>query len=284
MKFSFLKTFKEITGNISILAIFMVFICTISFILYLRLNCNKDNNSPGFSVKKRNEYQAIDAVPILLYHDIDGNGPYSISQKMLRHHFEFFRLNNINVISLKELIDLQKKGLHPDRKSVAITVDDGYISAYTKILPLVREFNYPVTLFIYTDFIFEKSEKHMTWKMLKEMEKSGFDIQSHTVSHADLVKLASKGDKESLEKIKYELKQSKKIIEDKLDKRITLLAFPYGYYSPVLLDMARDAGYLKTFSTDYGANIALHSNYCYRRHHIKRDYNDAHLKKIVQMR
>ncbi|MBN2434276.1 MAG: polysaccharide deacetylase family protein [Spirochaetes bacterium] len=284
MKLSFFRTFKELAGNTSILAVFFVFICTITLILYLRVSTLGKNDDPGFITRNPDEYREIDAIPILLYHDIDGHGPYSITKEQLRKHFEFFRLNNIDVISLKELIRLQDENRSPENKSVAITVDDGYISAYTKILPLMQEFDYPVTLFIYTNFIFDKSDKHMTWAMLKEMEKYGFDIQSHTVSHADLVKLVEKGNTESLNSIEYELTQSKKIIEDKLDKEVTLLAFPYGYYTPKLLDMARNAGYIKTFSTDYGANISLHSNYCYRRHHIKKDFNETNLKKIIQMR
>jgi hypothetical protein len=89
------------------------------------------------------------AIPILLYHNIDGKGPFSIDAATLREHFQLIRDRGIRVIPLRELVQrLEHPAPYTDRV-IVITFDDGYGSMHSSLLPLVREFGYPVTLFVY---------------------------------------------------------------------------------------------------------------------------------------
>jgi peptidoglycan/xylan/chitin deacetylase (PgdA/CDA1 family) len=95
--------------------------------------------------------------------------------------------------------------------------------------------------------------KHaLTWDQLKELQHSGFfDIQAHTYSHPNF-----KQEKKHLSPINYEkfvkteLFNSKKILEEKLGIKITLLAWPFGIYDSYLEQEAKDAGYVMAFSID----------------------------------
>lgn len=57
------------------------------------------------------------------------------------------------------------------------------------------------------------------------------------------------------ERVKRELLQSKQDIEKHLDKSCCYLAWPWGEYNPVVLQLAREVGYEATVTTDKGANI-----------------------------
>jgi len=163
---------------------------------------------------------------------------------------------------------------------VAITFDDGYKNMYAKLLPIVRDYGYPITLFVYTDFIREKSTKALTWSELREMQQNGIDIQSHSISHPDLVKIAAKDTPESREKLYREFYLSRKLIELKMGKPVDLFAFPFGYYDTKTIQCASLAGYRRVFSTDEGANPVSRNNYCLRRHHIIKNYP---LNKIIKI-
>jgi peptidoglycan/xylan/chitin deacetylase (PgdA/CDA1 family) len=70
------------------------------------------------------------------------------------------------VIPLRELTDYYLgKRQAPQPHSVVITVDDGHISVYRDVFPLVRKCRIPVTLFIYPSAI-SNAPYAMTWVQL----------------------------------------------------------------------------------------------------------------------
>jgi peptidoglycan/xylan/chitin deacetylase (PgdA/CDA1 family) len=235
-----------------------------------------------WTVKQKETFSRLLKVPIIFYHDIGGKGSYAVSEKSIRSQFEWLRDNNVKVVPLEDLLSRLENPRPYEGKVVVITFDDGYKSMYTKLLPLVREFRYPVTLFVYTDFISETGSKSLTWNNLREMQKSGIDIQSHTLSHADLGKLSSTDSEAAREKLFREMYLSRKKIEQKLGKKVDLLAFPFGYYDNKTIQMAEYAGYRRVLSTDDGLNPVSYNNYCLRRHHIKRDYTLDTLARIIE--
>ncbi|HJY91566.1 MAG TPA: polysaccharide deacetylase family protein, partial [Candidatus Acidoferrum sp.] len=53
--------------------------------------------------------------------------------------------------------------------------------------PILKEFGYPFTLFVYTQWV-NTGGKSMTWAQLEEMRDAGVDLESHTVSHHELLR------------------------------------------------------------------------------------------------
>ena len=193
-------------------------------------------------------------VPILLYHRF---GPVAadsmtVTTTLFESHLKYLRDNGYQVIPLRELVDYylgKRRALPPH--SVVITVDDGHISVYRDMFPLVRQYHSPTTLFLYPSAI-SNAPYAMTWGQLREMKETGiFDLQSHTFWHPNFKK-----DKKRLTPAEYEnlvnmqLRKSKEKLEKELSIRVDMLAWPFGIYDDDLIDKAKEAGYVATYTME----------------------------------
>src|SRR3974390_2917280 len=128
------------------------------------------------------------SVPVLCYHRFGPTVPDSmtVTTKLFTEQMQWLRDNGYTVIPLKTLVNyLKGEGPVPAPKSVVITVDDGHKTVFTGMLPVVRKFNIPVTLFLYPSCISNRHAPYaMTWEQLKELQQTGlFDLQGHTFWH-----------------------------------------------------------------------------------------------------
>ena len=93
----------------------------------------------------------------------------------------------------------------------------------------------------------------MSWDQLKELKNTElFDIQGHTYSHPNF-KVAKRNFHLLLMNnlcIKN-YSTSKKILEDKMGIKVTLLAWPFGIYNDYLENEATKAGYVMAFTIGY---------------------------------
>ena len=202
----------------------------------------------------RNEGLQAIRVPILLYHRFGplASDSMTVTTDNFKSELNYLSDNGYKVIPLEELVDYylgRRKSLLP--RSVVITVDDGHKSVYTDMLPLVKKYQIPVTLFIYPSAISNASYA-MTWSQLREIKETGlFDFQSHTYWHPNFKK-----DKVRLRPAEYEssvimqLKKSKERLEKELNVRVNMLAWPFGIYDDDLIHQAKAAGYVATFTME----------------------------------
>jgi peptidoglycan/xylan/chitin deacetylase (PgdA/CDA1 family) len=197
---------------------------------------------------------AVNGTPILLYHRfgpavVDG---MTIKTSVFESHLRYLRDNGYRVIPLRRLIDWElKKGPPPAPKSVVIVADDGHKSVYSDMLPLVKRYNVPVTLFIYPSAI-SNAKYAMTWDQLRALKKTGlFDFQGHTYWHPNFKKDRKKMKPEEFEKsVDMQLVKSKARIEKELGGKVDMLAWPFGIYDDYLLKKAAAAGYIATFTIE----------------------------------
>lgn len=193
-------------------------------------------------------------IPILCYHNFNPTVPgmMNLTPQRFEEQLKWIKANGFTVIPLKDAVEyLQGSRASLPAKSIVITADDGWQSVYHYMLPLVKKYNVPVTLFIYPETI-SKGQHALTWDELKELQQTGlFDIQGHTYGHPNFKqerKAHSQAEYEKL--VNVELVNSKKILEEKLGKKITLLAWPFGIYDSYLEQEAAKAGYTMAFSID----------------------------------
>lgn len=204
-------------------------------------------------------YQALAAgsinIPILCYHNLNPTipGSMTLEPKKFEMQIKWLKDNGFTIIPLQQAVDyLQGKPTTLPAKPIVITDDDGWQSVYTYMLPIVKKYNIPVTLFIFPSTI-STGKNSLTWEQLKELQNTGlFDIQSHTYSHPNFKQMKKKLSPAAYDKfVNNELINSKRILEDKMDKKITLLAWPFGIYNPDLEQAAAKAGYTMAFTIDY---------------------------------
>ncbi len=193
-------------------------------------------------------------VPILNYHRF---GPYvadsmTVTMPVFEAQLKWLQDNGYTVIPLRNLVDyLQGKAPPPPAKSVVITADDGHKSVYTEMLPVIRRYQFPVTLFIYPSAISNASYA-LTWEQLKTLKQTGlFDIQSHTLWSPNFKKDRKRLSVDDYRKfVAEQLEKSRAILEMKLGGTVDLLAWPFGIYDDDLEKAAVKAGYVAAFSID----------------------------------
>ncbi|MEY2579567.1 MAG: hypothetical protein QOI49_2391 [Verrucomicrobiota bacterium] len=174
---------------------------------------------------------------------------------------------NISVIPMQDFLAWRRGEKAIPSKSAIITFDDGWKSQHEVAWPILKKFNYPVTLFIYTEGVkpghFSGGES-MSWEQLAEMRDAGVDIQGHTATHSDLRKPYDKVAKKKLSPEEYEqwldkeINGSKQMIEQKLGVKVNCFAVPYGFHNAHIEEVVMKAGYEALF-TVYGQPITMHT-------------------------
>ncbi len=192
------------------------------------------------SINRSNKRTKIHDIPvvILCFHDIDGNGDYSILNHQLISIFDILR-DNFIVISLDAWRQRNLKQQRQSKPVVVLTFDDGFPSLRKKVIPLLLEYDFGATFFVYLDRYHDNSR---FYKLMANMPPQ-FEIGSHSFSHQLLT--------EDVEDIYKELFLSRKKLEYLTKKKITSWAWPYGHYTEKLMKLAEYAGYQLQTSTDY---------------------------------
>lgn len=193
-------------------------------------------------------------VPILLYHRFGATvaDGMTIKTSVFEAQMKYLHDNGYKVIPLRRLVEYyQGKAPAPAPKSVVIVEDDAHKSVYTDMLPIIRRYRFPVTVFTYPSAI-SNAKYAMTWNQLRELKKTGlFDIQSHTYWHPNFKKERRKLSPAEYEKVvTTQLQKSKSKLESELGGRIDMLAWPFGIYDDYLLKKAAAAGYVTTFTIE----------------------------------
>ncbi len=193
-------------------------------------------------------------VPILLYHRFGATvkDGMTITTPVFAAHLKYLHDNGYTVIPLRRLIDYYRgKGAVPPKKSVVIVEDDAHISVYTDMLPLIKQYNYPVTVFTYPSAI-SNAKYAMTWDQLRQLKKTGlFDIQSHTYWHPNFKKERKKLSPAALDQlVMTQLRKSKARLETELGGPVDLLAWPFGIYDDYLIGKAQSSGYIASFNIE----------------------------------
>ncbi|MGD9289061.1 MAG: polysaccharide deacetylase family protein [Desulfobacterales bacterium] len=226
----------------------------------------------------------IQIVPILCYHRFGKTcrSNLCISERIFAKQLEYLKNNGYHTIQLRDLIKFLNYETAIPSKSVIITLDDGYRSIYEFAYPLLKRYGYTATLFIYTDFI-EASSNALTWNQLRKLKAAGFEIGSHSLSHADLTKkLPFENDQTFRNRITNELIQSKKIIDRELNQDTQFFAYPYGNYNQQVLDLFPKAGYKLGLTIRYGGNSFVANPLTLKRSQILEE-NMAYFKDRIQI-
>ncbi|WP_373070065.1 polysaccharide deacetylase family protein [Sulfurimonas sp.] len=187
---------------------------------------------------------------VFIYHRF-GESKYpstNIRMEQFKEHLEYLKKNNFNVWPLSQIIKhiQEKKDIPP--KTVAITMDDAYKSVYTKAYPLLREMNYPFTVFVHTSAISKASNSYMDWEDMKEMLKDGAEFSSHSYTHDYILPLKNETKNEWQKRIKNELTNAQKELQKELGEDTNtdpkMIAYPYGEYTQESAKYIRSLGYV----------------------------------------
>lgn len=212
----------------------------------------------------------VQQVPILCYHRFGNHSksPLVVPKKVFEMQMRYLKENGYTVISPAQLLAFLDYRRPLPRKSVMITVDDGYSSFYTVAYPILKKYGFTATLFIYTNFV-GVSKKALSWKQLRELKDNGFTIGSHTIAHSDLSKKSdNESEKGYMERLRKEIAGSKKILDAKLDQDTTFFAYPFGRVNHSAMVVASQSGYKLAVTVQRGGNPFFANRYTLQRDQI----------------
>jgi peptidoglycan/xylan/chitin deacetylase (PgdA/CDA1 family) len=200
-------------------------------------------------------WTAYQTIPILCYHRFGSrSSQLTVTPAAFEAQMDYLARNGYNVIPLSRLPGfLEGKEALP-RKTVVVTIDDGYRSTHDIAYPILKKYGFPATVFLYSDFV--GASDALTWPQMKEMADSGLiDIQPHSKTHANLaLRLPEETEARYRERIRREIDAPISAIQERLGIRSTAYAFPYGDVTDAVLDQLKRQGVRLSVTVTPGGN------------------------------
>ncbi|HVT12944.1 MAG TPA: polysaccharide deacetylase family protein [Fimbriimonadaceae bacterium] len=209
------------------------------------------------------------AAPILMYHRIGATRSNSIvsgqyvPSDLFEKQLRFLLRRGYSPVSLSDFVGClasPHKGVRP----IAITFDDGYESVYTNALPILKRHNVTGTVFVVAGHVGETNdwdeakgdvtEPMMSLEQIRDAQRLGIEIGSHTSSHPDLLQC-------SPPQAVDEIAGSKRLLEDLLRRPVDWFSYPYGRESEAIRSLVRAAGYLGACGTRRSLNTSRTNRY-----------------------
>ena len=183
---------------------------------------------------------------VLNYHQVGSNfTPLCVPTHLFDEQMLYLKENGYITITPEELYEGIEGTMVLPERPVLITFDDGYVDNYNNAMPILKKYGMRATIFVVPGFTSVQAN-YLTWEQLKEMEKNGFTIQSHTLNHRALEELPD-------DEIRAELLNSKILIEKNLGHSVDFLAYPTGTYNLHIAGIAKDVGYKAAYTIKYGS-------------------------------
>ena len=179
---------------------------------------------------------------MLVYHSVAGHHAGQTGEQreldvdtgLFRRQMAYIAQQRLPVVSLSDLIDALKgyRTIPPD--AVVITLDDGWQNQYEEAFPVLKQYGFTATFFIYTKAI-GGGPGFMTWNELHVLQTSGMTIGAHSRTHPNLT--------DRRVSLHDEIDGSRDDIERNLGVRPDLFAYPYGAWDAHVADAVRAAGF-----------------------------------------
>lgn len=226
----------------------------------------------------------------IAYHDVEDRDPdqavVAVRTERMIEQLAWLRENNYRPVTIDQILAARKGGPELPPKAILLSFDDGYSSFYTRVLPVLRSYNWhallaPVGVWIDTpadqkvDFAGEMRPRSqfLTWAQIREISKSGLvEIAAHTdASHKGVLANpqgnlqpaaatrrydATTGRYESEAEFQGRLRNDVATISKKI-RAVTgynprVWVWPYGVADGTALQVIGDQGYQMALTLDDG--------------------------------
>ena len=205
--------------------------------------------------------------PILEYHQVT-NEPldpvfeiYNVPPAEFAAQLDYLQAEGYTTITLQDFMRVvHGKGELP-AKPIVLTFDDGYADNYKEMLPILTEHKMTAVVYVITNEVGKAG--YVTLEELKEMQRRGLEIGSHTSDHLPLTTL----DKNTQRR---QLRESKIFLEWSGLDTIYSLSYPNGAFNSELEKILREENYLTAVTGEAGLNNLDTNPYELYRVHIRK--------------
>ena len=194
---------------------------------------------------------------VLMYHRF-GETDYpstNIRIEQFEAHLAELASGAYHVVALPEITAALTSGRTLAERSVAVTVDDAYLSVYRQAWPRFQAAGIPFTLFVPSDAVDQGQANYMSWAQIREMAAAGVGIGHHSAAHGHMATW-------SRARVKADIDRANRRFREELGFVPKIFAHPYGEASRTSLAVVAEAGFEAAFGQHSGvAQANLKSTY-----------------------
>jgi peptidoglycan/xylan/chitin deacetylase (PgdA/CDA1 family) len=188
---------------------------------------------------------------ILTYHDIQRRptaGITSVSPQTLRAQIVGLAAREFAFVPVETLLSAGE-----DRRRIAICFDDAFDGQLQQACDTLLPHRIPAIAAVITDYVGRApswdyaghGRRHADWTQLRDWCDAGMGVASHGCTHRDLRSLPDPA-------LARELTYSRSLLEERLQRQVRTLVYPFGRYDRRVVAAARAAGYRIGMSTRPG--------------------------------
>ncbi|MCR5833608.1 MAG: polysaccharide deacetylase family protein [Selenomonadaceae bacterium] len=204
--------------------------------------------------------------PILEYHQVtgeefnDGSEVYNVPPKEFSAQLDYLQAEGYTTITLQDFMRaVHGKTELPD-KPIVLTFDDGYENNYTEMLPILEEHGMTAVVYVITNEVGKKN--YLTLEQIKDMQRRGIEIGSHTADHLPLTYMDAKIRRS-------QIADSKTFLEWSGLNTIYSLSYPNGAFNDEIIELLKENKYLTAVTGEAGLNTLETNPYKLYRIHIR---------------
>lgn len=175
-----------------------------------------------------------------------GEDPHNlrVPPSRFRAQVELLLQAGFEMVTVADLAE-RAAGAKPPPGLAVLSFDDGMEDNHSVLLPILREYGIPATVYVTTGLIGqanpwlapESGARMMTEDELRELAGAGVELGAHTVTHPDMSLLDHA---ESLR----EMVESRETLELLGGAAVKTFAYPFCRYNDAAVAAAHDAGFL----------------------------------------
>lgn len=189
---------------------------------------------------------SADAVAFM-YHRFGESGFPSTNVRLEQFdaHLDHLEQAGYTVRPLEWIVERLEAGETLPDRTVALTIDDAYLSIHTGAWPRLKARGWPFIVFIATDPIDQGLAAYMNWDQVREMHEAGVTFANHSATHDYLVRRRS-GESEAdwRARVSADIGRAQRRLAEELGAAPMLFAYPFGEYDRALADIVRNLGYV----------------------------------------
>ena len=193
-------------------------------------------------------------LPILEYHRVDRITSHlspltrrlTVTPAVFAAQMNWLKVHGFHAVTQLEAFEGLEEGKSLPSRPIMITFDDGYRDVWGKASPVLERLRMPATVYVITDRVSGRDPSFLTWSELRDLERRGIAIGSHTVTHADLATLS---DARAL----AELRQSRAALEAQLGHPVQWFSYPHDDFNARVVALVRAAGYVLAVTEQPGS-------------------------------
>lgn len=206
-------------------------------------------------------------VPILMYHDVSDLGyGYSKTPEVFRKQMEELKAAGFHTVSFAQVIDFVDHGTHLPEKPIVITFDDGYLTNYTEVFPILQELEMKVEISVIGNAI-QYANWGMEWSHLREMQESGLvSFQAHTNALHDttgrtgILKKTDESWQDYVQVFGTDTRTILTRLKQETGQRPQVFTYPLGKHNPVAEAVVRHMGFRASLTTLDGIAKVRHGD------------------------